>query len=93
MGILDLLKTKGSTYSSYNGVTPLPNPGATRSSKLHADGDQPSYSVSGANKNEVNSAYQQYLDGTNNQLPQPSILDKDNGSVPDNKKYLNNLPE
>lgn len=92
MGILDLLKTKGSAYSSYNGTTPLPNPGATRSSKLHANGDQPSYSVSGANKNEVNSAYQQYLDGTNNQLPQPSILDRNNGNVPDNKKYLNTLP-
>jgi hypothetical protein len=92
MAILDLLSTKGSPYS-LNGVTPQTNLGATRSSALHAEGDQPSYSVNGNNRNPVNSAYQQYMDGTNNQLPQPSQLDRDNGNVPSKNKYLNNLPE
>lgn len=92
MAIKDLLETKGSPYS-LNGVTPQINPGATHSSILHAKGDQPSYSVNGDNRNSVNAAYQQYLDGTNNQLPQPSQLDRNNGNVPSKNKYLNNLPE
>ena len=92
MGLLTKLQTAGSTLSIANGGQVATNPLATQQSKLHADGTQPSYSVSGANFGVVNPQFQSYLDGTNNPLPQPSQLDRDNGNVPPSKWYLNNLP-
>jgi hypothetical protein len=93
MGLLDMLTNQGgSSLSAYDGATPPINPLATQQSKLHADGTQASYSVSGANFNTVNPQYQSYLDGVPNNLPQPSVLDRDNGSVDPSKWYLNNLP-
>ena len=90
MGIKDLLSTKGSNLTAYNGKTPSVNPLATDQSKLHADGNKPGYSLDGANFNVVNSNYNNYLDGTINSLPRPSQLDL-NGKTP--SKYLDNLPE
>lgn len=93
MGLLDMLVNQGgSSLTAYDGTTPPVNPLATQQSKLHADGTQPSYSISGANFGTVNPQFQSYLDGTNNPLPQPSQLDRDNGNVPPSKHYLNNLP-
>lgn len=79
----------GASSLGFGGTTPSVNPGATQQSKLHADGDQPSYSLNGANKSAVNAAYNEYLDGSPNPLPQPSQLDL-NGASP--SKYLDNLP-
>jgi hypothetical protein len=90
MGLLDKLSTAGSPYSYNNGSTPATNPGATTLSKLHADGNQPSYSINGANFGDVNNAFQAYNDGINNVLPQPSQLDL-NGATPN--QYINNLPQ
>lgn len=90
MGIKDLLSTKGSNLTAYNGKTPSINPLATDQSKLHADGNQPGYSLNGNNFNTVNNNYNSYLDGVNNSLPLPSNLDL-NGKTP--SKYLDNLPE
>ena len=90
MGLKDLLKTKGSSLTAYDGTTPPTNPGATKSSKLHADGGTPSYSLNGSNFSSVNTAYNRYLDGVLNYLPQPSQLDLD-GKTP--SKYLDNLPK
>jgi hypothetical protein len=95
MGLLDQLKKTGSPFSSGNGATPSINPGATKQSKLHADGSQPSYSLTGANAAIVTKAYTEYNDGYNNALPQPSQLDLDGkkpvvaGKLP----YLDNLPK
>ena len=75
MGLLNKLTSQGSTYSYGNGQTPTVNPGATQQSKLHADGSQPGYSLTGANFGTVNAAYQAYNDGVPNILPQPSQLD------------------
>ena len=108
MGLLDKLTTQGgSVYSYGNGQTPNINPGATQQSKLHADGNTPGYSLDGSDFSEVNSAFQQYNDGVNNILPQPSLLDI-NGAIPTGPlsdpsvgsinnsfsqgQYLNNLP-
>ena len=82
----------GSSLSAYDGVTPPINPLATQQSKLHADGTQASYSVNGTNVSIVNPQYQSYLDGVPNNLPQPSVLDRNNGNVPPSQYYLNNLP-
>ena len=90
MGIKDLLSTKGSNLTAYNGKTPSINPLATDQSKLHADGNKPGYSLAGSNFNTVNNNYNSYLDGVNNFLPLPSNLDL-NGKTP--SKYLDNLPE
>jgi hypothetical protein len=91
MGLLDKLLNGGSTYTPYNGTTPGINPLATKQSQLHADGaGTPGYSVNGGFFGSVNSAYQTYLDGTNNILPQPSQLDL-NGVAP--TQYIQNLPE
>ena len=91
MGLLDKLTIQGSTYSYGNGDTPTVNPGATQQSKLHAGGaGQPGYSLNGADFATVNSAFQQYNDGINNILPQPSQLDL-NGQTP--TQYINNLPQ
>ena len=90
MGLLDKLTTQGSILSYGNGVTPSINPGATQQSKLHADGNQPGYSLNGSDASVVNNAFQQYNDGVTNILPQPSQLDL-NGSNP--PKYTSNLPQ
>ena len=66
------------------------NPGATQQSKLHADGNQPGYSLDGSNASIVNAAYQAYNDNVPNFLPQPSQLDLD-GTTP--TQYINNLPQ
>ena len=89
MGLLDLLNNQGSNLTAYDGRTPKVNPLATKQSKLHADGNQPGYSLDGSNKTTVNTDFQSYLDGTINQLPQPSQLDL-NGTSP--SKYLDNPP-
>jgi len=90
MGLLNMLTTNGTPLSINNGVTPSINPGATQQSKLHADGNAPSYSMNGANAQTVNAAYTAYNDGVTNALPQPSQLDL-NGVTP--SQYLNNLPQ
>jgi hypothetical protein len=90
MGILNKLQTAGSNLTAYNGSNPTPNPGTTKSSKLHAFGNEAGYSLNGAFTTEVNAVYNAYLDGVPNPLPQPSQLDL-NGKIPD--KYLDNLPE
>lgn len=90
MGLLDKLTTAGSPFSTGNGATPPTNPGATTLSKLHANGNQPGYSIDGSDFSTVNAAFQAYNDGTNNVLPQPSQLDL-NGITP--SQYINNLPQ
>jgi len=90
MGIKDLLTKVGSNLTAFNGKTPSINPGATKLSKLHANGNKPGYSLNGSNFSEVNAAYSSYLDGRVNNLPQPSVLDTD-GITP--SKYLDNLPK
>ena len=57
MGLLNMLTSAGTPLSINNGVTPTINPGATKQSKLHADGNAPSYSMNGANAQTVNAAY------------------------------------
>jgi hypothetical protein len=89
MGLLDKLTTTGTPYSYNNGTTPITNPGATTLSKLHVDGNQPSYSINGANFADVNTAFQAYNDGFINSLPQPSQLDLDGATPP---KYTDSLP-
>jgi hypothetical protein len=95
MGLLDKLKNTGTPLSTGNGATPPTNPGATKQSKLHADGNQASYSVNGANAPAVNKAYVEYNDGYNNALPQPSQLDLQGQKpvVPGKLPYLDNLPK
>lgn len=90
MGLLDKLQTQGSPLSTGNGQTPPTNIGATNQSKLHANGNQPGYSLDGSNQSQVNTAFQAYNDGVNNLLPQPSQLDL-NGQRP--SAYLDNLPQ
>ena len=90
MGLLTKLTTQGSQYSYGNVNTTSTNPGATQQSKLHADNTQPGYSLDGSDFTTVNSAFQQYNDGVNNILPQPSQLDL-NGQTP--TQYINNLPQ
>lgn len=90
MGLLDKLTTAGTPYSYNNGTTPITNPGAATLSKLHTDGNLPGYSLDGSDFSTVNSAFQQYNDGVNNILPQPSQLDL-NGQTP--TQYINNLPQ
>jgi hypothetical protein len=84
MGLLNKLQQQGSPLTSYNGNTPNINPLATPQSQLQT------YSLNGANVADVNGAYQQYLDGAINNLPQPSQLDL-NGVTP--PQYIANQPE
>ena len=107
MGLLNLLTGQGSVLSYGNGQTPAVNQGATQQSKLHADGNQPGYSLDGSDFADVNNAYQLYNDGSGNFLPLPSNLDI-NGINPvgplsdpntpsinnsfSQGQYLNNLP-
>jgi len=88
MGLLNLLTSHASNLG-FSGATPTINPGATQQSKLHADGNQPSYSLNGANFPTVNAAYNEYIDDAPNALPQPSQLDL-NGATP--SQYINHLP-
>ena len=90
MGLLTKLQTAGSSLTSYDGVTPPTNAGATKSSKLHAYSNLPGYSLSGAFNVEVRKDYTSYNDGVLNALPQPSKLDL-NGK--DQRKYLDNKPK
>jgi len=77
MGLLSKLITGGSNLSKYNGGPGVVNAGATKKSKLHADGCKASYSLDGTNFSNVNAAYIAYDDNTPNNLPQPSQLDVD----------------
>jgi hypothetical protein len=88
--LLTMLQTMGSTLTAYDGATPPTNPLATQASKLHADGNQPGYSLNGAQFGTVNPQYQSYQDGAVNPLPLPSSLDL-NGVTP--SQYINNLPQ
>lgn len=90
MSLLNKLTKLGSIFSANNGGPIATNPLATKQSKLHANGNQPGYSLNGANASEVNSDYQEYRDGATNILPQPSQLDL-NGKTP--SKYLDNSPQ
>jgi len=87
MGILDLLRDKGSELSKHNGATPPTNPLSSKLSKLHSTTDGlAGYSLNGAFQGEVNQAYHQYDDGQINALPQPSNLDL-NGKQPKGYKH------
>jgi hypothetical protein len=99
MGLLSKLLNDGSNFSAHDGATPAVNPLATKQSKLHANGDQPSYSLNGSNAPQVINDYGNYEDGVNNAIPQPSQLDLE-GKVPtisasgkQGLPYLSNLPE
>ena len=92
MGLLDKLQQGDSNLTPYNGNTPPTHTLATDQSKMHD-----SYSITGKNASTVNAGYQQYLDGTLNVLPTPSLLDL--GGTPPTVSpsgqplpYLNNLP-
>lgn len=97
MSLLKKLTTDGSNLSKYDGAQPPVNPLATKLSKLHADGNQPGYSLNGNNAATVINDYSNYEDGVNNAIPQPSTLDL-NGQIPtitprgQKLPYLNNLP-
>jgi len=88
--LLSRLTKLGSIFSANNGGPIAINDLATKQSKLHANGNQPGYSLNGSNASEVNSDYQNYRDGSTNILPQPSQLDL-NGKTP--SRYLDNLPQ
>ena len=75
MGLLTQLLNLGSKLSGHNGATPSTNILATKQSTLHANGTQAGYSLNGSTAPAVRSEYGLYEDGTNNPLPQPSILD------------------
>lgn len=97
MGLLTQLTTAGSNLSGHNGGTPPTNILATNLSTLHANGDQPGYSLNGATGIAVRSAYGTYEDGVNNSIPQPSQLDLDGVPptiTPKGQKlpYIDNLP-
>ena len=87
MGLQDLLKTKGSKWTKHDGATPPTNPLATSTSGLHAQpSGQAGYSLAGGGATAVKKAYNEYEDGVNNPIPQPSKLDL-NGQRP--KTYIN----
>jgi len=97
MGILTKLTTEGSILSAHDGNNPPINPLATQQSKLHVDGNQPGYSLNGANAGQVTADYNAYQDGTPNQIPLPSLLDINGVIAPvspggQGLPYLNNLP-
>jgi hypothetical protein len=89
MGLLNKLVNKESNLTPYDGATPKVNPLATKESKLHANGNQPGYSLDGSAAGIVSADYTAYDDGYNNALPQPSQLDL-NGKTP--ARYLDNPP-
>ena len=87
MGILDLLKTGGSTLSKHNGATPPINTLSTKASTLHAKQDGTAgYSLDGNLQGVTSKGYVEYDDGQSNSLPTPSTLDL-NGKAP--KGYSN----
>lgn len=90
MSLINKLQNQGSVLSAANGGAIPVNPLATQQSKLHADGNNPGYSLNGANVSTVKAQYQAYKDGAVNALPQPSQLDL-NGITP--SKYTDNLPQ
>lgn len=99
MGLLKKLTTEGSNFTNYDGATPTVNPLATKQSTLHANGNNPGYSLDGSTSPNVIANYGIYEDGVNNAIPQPSLLDLQ-GKTPtisDSGKtklpYLSNLPE
>ena len=78
MGLKNKLQTgEGSTLSSNDGGNPFINPLSTKESQLHYNSveDKPGYSVTGAQFSIVNSSYQEYEDGKNTPLPEPTTLD------------------
>lgn len=84
MGLLDKLTSGVSSLTAYNGNTPSTNILATDQSKLLYP-----YSVTGADRSDVNDAYQSYLDGSNNPLKNPTQLSLKEGQ----SKYLDNPPK
>lgn len=70
MGLKDKLQNDGSALTAFGPNTPSVNVLATKQSPMHDN-----YSITGDSQNLVNNYYQQYLDGTNNTLPTPSVLD------------------
>ena len=83
MALLDKLTKDGSKYSIANGGQVAINPLSLKTSELMQ------YSLDGSNAQQVNAAYQQYVDGTPNTLPKPSELDL-NGKAP--KSYASTGP-
>ena len=90
MGLLNKLQQGESTLTAFNGSTPSVNPLSTNQSNLHATPEGTAgYSLDGNFFPAVNTAFQTYLDGTNNILPQPSQLDL-GGATP--SQYIDNQP-
>jgi hypothetical protein len=79
MGLLSKLTTigEGSTLSFSDGETPFTNPLSTKESQLHYNTaeDKPGYSVTGTQFSIVNLSYQEYEDGKNTPLPEPTTFD------------------
>ena len=79
MGLLSKLTTigEGSTLSFSDGETPLINKLSTKQSPLHYNSYdiEPGYSVNGTDASYVNSLYQEYEDGKNTPIPEPTTLD------------------
>jgi hypothetical protein len=95
MGLLSKLTTigEGSTLSFSDGKNPFINPLSTKKSPLHYNTleDKPGYSVTGTQFSIVNSSYQEYEDGKNTPIPEPTTLDLLDPITadPDNKpKYI-----
>jgi hypothetical protein len=78
MGLLSKLTTigEGSTLSFSDGENPFINPLSTKKSPLHYNTleDKPGYSVTGTQFSIVNSSYQEYEDGKNTPIPEPTTL-------------------
>jgi len=89
MGLLNMLLNQGSPLSIANGANPDINPLATQQSKLHYSNPDGGYSINGTDASEVINAWNQYVDGYANTIPQPSQLDL-NGTTP--SRYVDNLP-
>ena len=98
MGLLSKLTTigEGSTLSFSDGNTPLINPLSTKESQLHYNTaeDKPGYSVTGTQFFIVNLSYQEYEDGKNTPLPEPTTFDLLDPITadPDNKPKYTPLP-
>ena len=81
MGLLSKLLTGGSNFTVWDGTTPAINPLSTKQSPLHANGNQPGYSLDGSNASTVITAYGEYVDGKtppqySNNLPEGGISDR-----------------
>ena len=90
MGLLNMLLNQGSPLSIANGATPSINLLATNQSPLHYSNPNGGYSIDGSDAGTVINAWNQYVDGYANTIPQPSQLDL-NGTTP--SRYLDNPPE